>query len=635
MSTYNDSVAESGAAADDPVTLRWLAPTADYAVGDWTNPGGGDLFPAIAEAVPDQATFIKSGTVGGTANAYVTLIATGKPGIVVYEMSALGAPLDGTVNIYCGATPVASYSQNQARGSKTRYRQVLTPEQSALITDPAGVRVEFVRATNVFAVVVVESVSLAAGTGVVEDEQHDPVWITLPAVLPFIQGQPDSISLSPQYVSDPDSDPLTFTLESGSLPDGVTFNPVDCTIVYDGSDVGAEIGAPIEASGIAFGADDNAPGNFAARRNSPNVVRWHKFDQGTSTADFDSDPIVGQGSLGPEWVSQGATTDSYWFYHSTDTLWTCELDWPGKYADSVPTLTSGTACLRLARPSMSDEGSPKFEWFFGHPRNSVTFGAGQKFYIQWRQRYNQAYIDYVANDGDQTGIKQAFILAGINPGTGLDIGNHDDDSMQIVLQTYNQFRVPILMTDWTGYQSGNIGGSCGLIATTDYGPQEAWQNARPVGRDVTTLTGATCTHNLGVNYPYPPPGGPPGCFLMVADEWLTYKILVDLTDCDPETQPELWNPSPPAPADEVRYRWAGSKLKLWAGREGQPLELVIDWRPGVPGYFALDAGNRDDLTFGKVHLAQQETSIIPEAHDPLITWYDELIVSTEDIPDPL
>ena len=60
------------------------------------------------------------------------------------------------------------------------------------------------------------------------------------------------------FVRDPDSDPLVITLKSGAHLAGVTWNPRNYTIAYDGLPVGAKPGAPIFTTFI-FSADDGKP----------------------------------------------------------------------------------------------------------------------------------------------------------------------------------------------------------------------------------------------------------------------------------------------------------------------------------------------------------------------------------------
>ncbi len=67
------------------------------------------------------------------------------------------------------------------------------------------------------------------------------------------------------------------------------------------------------------------------------------------------------------------------------------------------------------------------------------------------------------------------------------------------------------------------------------------------------------------------------------------------------------------------------------GREGQPLQLVIEWGP-----IALHGGvTGANEAFGKVWLNNYNTGKDDTVSNPLsYVWYDELIVSTQDIADP-
>jgi hypothetical protein len=75
---------------------------------------------------------------------------------------------------------------------------------------------------------------------------------------------------------------------------------------------------------------------------------------------------------------------------------------------------------------------------------------------------------------------------------------------------------------------------------------------------------------------------------------------------------------------------------LWVAREGQPSQLLVDWKPGVSGYFPLAAGPlADNQRFGKVWLLPYMTNKNAAQVHPLAqTWYDEVIISTQKIADP-
>ena len=71
---------------------------------------------------------------------------------------------------------------------------------------------------------------------------------------------------------------------------------------------------------------------------------------------------------------------------------------------------------------------------------------------------------------------------------------------------------------------------------------------------------------------------------------------------------------------------------MWAAREGQPSQFVIQWGP-----YNLSAGAAtDNQRFGKVWLLPYNTGRSTSTSYPVAyTWYDELIVSRNKIADPL
>ena len=86
---------------------------------------------------------------------------------------------------------------------------------------------------------------------------NSPVWQPSPSI-EFVEGVPGTVSVR-DFVSDPDSDPLVITLNSGTLLPGLTWNPTNYTIAYDGRPLGAKDDAPIVVTGLTFTADDGRP----------------------------------------------------------------------------------------------------------------------------------------------------------------------------------------------------------------------------------------------------------------------------------------------------------------------------------------------------------------------------------------
>ena len=86
---------------------------------------------------------------------------------------------------------------------------------------------------------------------------NSPVWQPSPSI-EFVEGVPGTVSVR-DFVRDPDSDPLVITLNSGTLLPGLTWNPTNYTIAYDGRPLGAKDDAPIVVTGLTFTADDGRP----------------------------------------------------------------------------------------------------------------------------------------------------------------------------------------------------------------------------------------------------------------------------------------------------------------------------------------------------------------------------------------
>lgn len=81
-----------------------------------------------------------------------------------------------------------------------------------------------------------------------------PVWQSSPTI-EFVEGVPAVVSVR-DFVEDPDKDPVVIALKSGALLPGITWNPSNATIAYDGRPLGAKPNAAVVVTGITFSADD-------------------------------------------------------------------------------------------------------------------------------------------------------------------------------------------------------------------------------------------------------------------------------------------------------------------------------------------------------------------------------------------
>src|SRR4029450_10090003 len=156
---------------------------------------------------------------------------------------------------------------------------------------------------------------------------------------------------------------------------------------------------------------------FHPRKNAPRLIRWFDFDAATQ---------LGGG--------YGANFGTF----------------PGTSAAPVIDTTvkaSGAGSLRFDVPSLSGSSAAGSWWANFSPNLATQFGENSEFYIQWRQRFNQAFIDTFFKEiggSPQGGIKQAIITTGDQAGKLYNsceaIGN--------VVQTYYQHRFPIVRNSW-------------------------------------------------------------------------------------------------------------------------------------------------------------------------------------------
>lgn len=255
---------------------------------------------------------------------------------------------------------------------------------------------------------------------------------------------------------------------------------------------------------------------------------------------------------------------------------------------------SGNSSLRFTIPSKAGADTSG-TYFTNFSKDlSVQFGENSEFYFQWRQRFSPEFLN--ANYQGGEGWKQVIVGTGDQPhhpyGSCSDLEVVTVDSYQRgFAQMYN---------------------SCS--GSSSHGPFDPFQvrfgaydfklqNARP---------SPFCLYSQGHTNPasYFPKKG--NCFGYFANEWMTFQVHIKL---GPRTKNEF----------------SDSRVQLWIAREGQPSQLVIDWGP-----YALSAGApQEDQKYGKVWLLPYNTDKDSSVAYPIAyTWYDELIISRQRIPDP-
>jgi hypothetical protein len=221
--------------------------------------------------------------------------------------------------------------------------------------------------------------------------------------------------------------------------------------------------------------------------------------------------------------------------------------------------------------------------------------------VQWRQRFSPEFLSTYYNPGD--GWKQAIIGEGDRPGY---VANSCSD-LEVVMQNVRLKGIPRVYVScgfYTGleeyYQSSSM---------TD----DLYQN----GDDV--LVTPFCRYNNGSPVNVPP------CLAYKPNEWMTFQVHI---------RPGQWwdgNGSDPlhsGPKDGV--------IQAWASHECQASKQIINFGPGNRGTgVSFYNSNPTQAKYGKVWLLpymtnKDQTQVTPTAY----TWYDELIVSTQRIPDP-
>jgi len=321
------------------------------------------------------------------------------------------------------------------------------------------------------------------------------------------------------------------------------------------------------------GAGPPGPSNFAERCSAPGVVRCVGFDSASDLAGTWGDV---SGSL------------------------------PG---DAVPEIVadvkaSGAGALRFTIPSNSSANSSGSYFTNFADDLSVQFGENAVLFVQWRQRFSPEHLATYYEGGG--GWKHAIVGTGDKPGctastSATGFCSTSCTSLEVV--TANTFQ--------RGF--AQLYNSCS--GSTSHGPYAPFEEA--VGSSDFKLQNARpdpyCLYSQGSTDPstYFPPSG--NCLGYAADQWMTFQVEI-------------------ATGPRVGDEWVDSHVKLWIAYEGKPSELAIDWGP-----YALTAGDPgEDQKFGKVWLLPYHTGKDASQSHPIgYTWYDELVVSTEQIADPI
>ncbi len=274
---------------------------------------------------------------------------------------------------------------------------------------------------------------------------------------------------------------------------------------------------------------------------------------------------------------------------------------------------SGSGSLRFTIGSRGDANDAGYLQMNFTPDNSIQFGENSTFFVQWRQRfscdllftdcdpgspgYRQERRSYKSKGKKPTALKLVIINAGDHARAQYPVPSCTNTHIVVVhgadhaLSGYHS----------CGWYSGfgknlkaRIGGSRQL-------------DRQPGGNNhcMRMLTGPN--RKAGWN------DSDPDCIKLHADEWMTFQVQLTTG---------RWQPERKGPKT--------SNFKLWVGREGEPSQLTID-----ADFYNRGPGDADYLQYGKLWLVPYLTKKDPtEVHPDGHTWYDDIIISREKIPDP-
>lgn len=339
-------------------------------------------------------------------------------------------------------------------------------------------------------------------------------------------------------------------------------------------------------------ASGGSGSDFATRCAMPSVLRCVSFDTDT---DFNFGAGGFNGAYGQNfgYVPPSSTTDYSRILRDTSTK------------------TSGASSLRLKIPGTSTSDSSGW-WFTNFSSDlSQQVQEGQEIWVQWRFRVSPELLSQ--QYGKSTGFKIGWLATGGDrpecpnqptPGSfycpttcwiGENVFTTDKRSLGHLLISYSNCQ-------------SNVNSQSGLYGTS---PNFDNQN-----RGLPPATSQGCW--------YPTYTGP-NCIVLTANEWWTVKGHIKVN------QYSTWT----------------NTVEIWIGREGQPLFKFIECSPtvqcsdfGTTGWYianGLDAptsGWNPATVLGKVVFSPYQTNGDHSGLLDAYIWYDDLIISRADIPDP-
>ena len=430
---------------------------------------------------------------------------------------------------------------------------------------------------------------------------------------------------------------VQFLLDGANLGSAITASPYSMswntstasngshTIAATATDTSGNTTTSAAVTVTVSNSTSNALADFQSRCAGSGVIRCVGFD---TSAD-----IQGNAAPGMPKIMPGLTTPSI------DT--TQSASGGGSLHFAVPASAASANTSGSFDVDFSDDFSQQIDSLINGDPASLTTACGGKpcgneIWIQWRQRFDQNMLQHFAGSN---GFKQIIVGEGDTPSTIA----YSCSDLETVVENSNQFEIPRMYH------------SCG-VKLDEYDPLDVNtgktdSNGNGLFSPQNMAGGwVACTYAAEVNIPTIPP-----CVPYYANQWMTFQLHIKVG---------TWYPggvtSSGGPPGVFKH---DSTIQLYVAQEGQPSELILDFHPGATSA-ACDAQQQDipscqtgyDLVnptaygqpaasgsgnprvkFGKLWLLNYQTNKCNSGcpNEPAAnTWYDELIISHQQIPDP-
>ncbi len=292
-------------------------------------------------------------------------------------------------------------------------------------------------------------------------------------------------------------------------------------------------------------------------------------------------------------------------------------------ANNCPTIDtvnkiSGAGAMKFTIPPGGTGTDAGGYWANPSTDFSVRFGAGQTWYVQFRQKVSTAYFAAAANNNKIHWISSRPDLPGCSVPTSSQ-GNCFSTCTENEVVNQNQYPNPSnAIPRWYTACPDAIN-NFELITPASPGQYDLEPGRAAPG----------CLYdNVQAGNIFPPNGN---CFPYSPDQWVTWSYKITLGSIGTGTAGGLcYDASIPSIPTNKGNCYYGGQMLVRAGLDGQPLTTVLNWTgPMIAKYNT----NPTELKYGKVFFAPYTGvgSVLPTG---ATMWFDELIMSTSPIADP-